>query len=323
MQELAIILSSIAGACTAVAAKKFPKNKKSLISLGPSSQIQNQISSLRMEKDILIKTITRLNQQADPEISKITRDRLLLRYQHQLGIILAKIEKLEQASKHPDLGPVGEGLITLMDQKLSKLDQRLYDLSAKINLATIQLQETKESPKSKEKKLKPPQVNEIKKQEIIVPQPKPEEQEKIIPPKHFKPVEITTLTELPNIEPQEFPLIENRKIVEPQEQLKEEILKPQEKIPEKVETVTIAASSQTITEPHFTPVNKDVPLLPKQEIVPKLEEIGPKPQEKSPTPKVNLPTEDEFDEDDMDDELDKIKRELMKTLSKLDQVEVE
>ena len=42
------------------------------------------------------------------------------------------IKKLETVSKHPDLGPLGEGLITLMDQKLSQLDQRLYELTAKI-----------------------------------------------------------------------------------------------------------------------------------------------------------------------------------------------
>ena len=64
--------------------------------------------------------------------SKIQRDRLLLRYQHQLGVIIARIEKLQIVSKHPDLGPLGEGLITLMDQKLSQLDQRLYELTAKI-----------------------------------------------------------------------------------------------------------------------------------------------------------------------------------------------
>ena len=61
----------------------------------------------------------------DSDLNKIQRDRLLLRYQHQLGVVIARIKKLETVSKHPDLGPLGEGLITLMDQKLSQLDQRL------------------------------------------------------------------------------------------------------------------------------------------------------------------------------------------------------
>ena len=71
----------------------------------------------------------------DSDLTKIQRDRLLLRYQHQLGVVIARIEKLENASKHPDLGPLGDGLITLMDQKLSQLDQRLYELTSKIQIA--------------------------------------------------------------------------------------------------------------------------------------------------------------------------------------------
>ncbi|MGY5142612.1 MAG: hypothetical protein ACW9WZ_06165, partial [Nitrosopumilus sp.] len=121
MQEIVLILSSIAGVATASALKKIPKEKNQLLSLGASSHIKSQINSLKIEKDILTKTISRLYEN-DSEFTKIQKDKLLLKYQHQLGIVLAKLEKLDQASKHPDLGPVGDGLITLMDQKLSKLD---------------------------------------------------------------------------------------------------------------------------------------------------------------------------------------------------------
>ena len=80
------------------------------------------------------------------------------RYQHQLGIILAKIEKLDAASKHPDLGLVGEGLITLMDQKLSQLDNRLYELSSKITVANSQTQEVDEQkPKEANKQANKPE----------------------------------------------------------------------------------------------------------------------------------------------------------------------
>ena len=142
MQEIVLILSSIAGVATAAAVRKMPRDKNQLLSLGASSHIKNQINSLKIEKDILTKTISRLYQ-AEDEFSKIQKDKLLLKYQHQLGIILAKLEKLEQASKHPDLGPVGDGLISLMDQKLSKLDDRLYDLSSKISNSKIQTSEIK------------------------------------------------------------------------------------------------------------------------------------------------------------------------------------
>ena len=157
MQEIALFLSSIAGVCTAAAVKKFPKNKE-VETIGANTQIKNQINSLRLEKEILTKTITRLYQN-DAGLNKIQRDRLLLRYQHQLGIILTKIEKLEMASKHPDLGPVGEGLITLMDQKLSQLDKRLYEISSKIAVANSESTEVKtEMIKQKDVKKEKPVV---------------------------------------------------------------------------------------------------------------------------------------------------------------------
>jgi hypothetical protein len=114
----------------------FSKSKVSPI--GANSHIKSQLNALNIEKEILTKTISRLYQH-DVDLSKIQRDRLLIRYQHQLGIVLAKIDKLEAASKHPDLGPLGDGLITLMDQKLSQLDKRLYELTSKINVANSQI----------------------------------------------------------------------------------------------------------------------------------------------------------------------------------------
>src|SRR3989338_8005047 len=142
MQEIAIILSSLAGVATAAAARKMPRNKTQLLSLGASSHIKSQINALKIEKDILTKTISRLYQ-TDSDFPKIQRDKLLLKYQHQLGIVLARLEKLEDASHHPDLGPIGDGLITLMDQKLSKLDDRLYELSSKIATVNVSIPEIK------------------------------------------------------------------------------------------------------------------------------------------------------------------------------------
>ena len=134
MQEIALLLSSLAGVATAAAVRKIPRGRPQLLSLGASSHIKSQINSLRVEKDLLAKTISRLYQ-ADAEYSKIRRDKLLSKYQHQMGIVLAKLEKLEQSSRHPDLGPVGDGLITLMDQKLSRLDDRLYELASRMAAA--------------------------------------------------------------------------------------------------------------------------------------------------------------------------------------------
>ena len=79
------------------------KHKFQTPTIGANSQITSQLNALQIEKDILTKTIARLYQN-ESDLTKIQKDRLLLKYQHQLGIVITRIEKLENASKHPDLG---------------------------------------------------------------------------------------------------------------------------------------------------------------------------------------------------------------------------
>lgn len=289
MQEIAILLSSLAGACTAAAVKKFPKGKHTISTLGANVHIKNQINSLKLEKEILTKTISRLYQH-ESELSKTQRDRLLLKYQHQLGVVLAKIEKLEEASKHPDLGPLGEGLVTLMDQKLSTLDKRLYELSSKINLANTHTLEVKHEQQISEKRIKEiePEIQAQTKAEII--------QTRLLDPvstKPHRPFEITTLTELPEKIPESF---FKTQVIVPQ--VKDELVKPQKEQVELVQHTSV------------------VPQVEQSQ-----EQSSPPPVVKKPTPKVTLPEDDKEEEDE--DDLDKIKGEIMKTLSKLEQAEVE
>jgi len=305
MQEIVILLSSIAGVCTAAAFKKFPRTKGQLLSLGANSHIKNQINSLRLEKDILTKTITRLYQN-DGGLSKIQRDKLLSRYQYQFGIILAKMEKLEAASKHPDLGPVGEGLITLMDQKLSQLDNRLYELSSKITVANSQIQEKElVKPKEVKKEIKKPEVESPKKPAPGIIIPKIE----LPAPKPTKPFELTTLTEISAKEPQ-FPFFD-QKLIQPKNEIIEEILKPKEKTPEKIEIIQ-TSSYKSEVKPELP-----IPQTFEQFTPPLNTQI----EENKPKPVVKLPDEEKIEDDE--DDLAKIKGEIMKTLSKLEQAEVE
>src|SRR5712692_1310043 len=103
MEEIALVFSSLAGACTAIALDKVPKLKHNKRPLTSNLALENQLQSLRTEKEILTKTVARLHQQ-DSVLSGIHKDKLLIRYQHQLGIVIVKIEKLEAASRYPDLG---------------------------------------------------------------------------------------------------------------------------------------------------------------------------------------------------------------------------
>ena len=317
MQEIVLILSSLAGIATAAAVRKMPKDKNQLLSLGASSHIKSQINALKIEKDILTKTISRLYQ-ADSEFSKIQKDKLLLKYQHQLGIVLAKLEKLEQASNHPDLGPVGDGLITLMDQKLSKLDDRLYELSSKIQSPKVETPKNTEREEKQEPKQKFSKVFNFDK-------PKEEKIEPVetSPTKSRQSFELTTLTNVSRKEPK-FPSFETEEVkqtvkpmpkpkiiqtelIKPKEEIVEEIIQAKPKVEDKIEII------QSVVKPKTTFETK--PDLDKE--VAKLTEHKALTEHKSKPVTID----DDFDDDS--DDLDKIKGDIMKVLSKLDQAEVE
>ena len=293
MQEIVIILSSLAGVATAAAARKMPRNKTQLLSLGASSHIKSQISYLKIEKDILTKTIARLYQ-TDSDFPKIQRDKLLVRYQHQLGIILAKLDKLEAASHHPDLGPIGDGLITLMDQKLSRLDDRLYELSSKIatvNVPTPEIKEDKLEAKPSKKEFDFEKPKETKLDPIVIPQASSRQS-----------FELTTLTRFSNKEPR-FQVFE--KPIEPKEEIIREIA--QQKVEDKIEIIQSVTAKPEIKFETKPDINKEVAKITEHKALPE--------------PKKSITLDDDFDEDK--DDLDKIKGEIMKVLSKIEQAEVE
>jgi len=317
MEEIALIFSSLAGACTAVALDKVPKIKRNKQTPTINSAIANQLHSLRMEKEILSKTITRLHQQ-ESDVTRIQKDKLLLRYQHQLGIVITKIEKLEAVSKYPDFGPVGDSLISLMDNRLSQLDQRLHEISSKITVNTIaqpkqversaetileNLQNKKIEPKLESQKEK----IEIQKEKI---ETQKERTSELLPPieiptyeKH-RTVELSTLTEITNRVPQ-FPA----ELIRPTQ------VEPQ--IPQKWIEPIIVKEPVLISQPSIQNVKEEIlSELPKPELIPQ------EPERKIQLPTaIKIPEEEKLEDDDKD--LDKIKSEIMKALSKLEQVEVE
>jgi len=320
MEEIALVFSSLAGACTAVALDKIPRRKyKQTVTI--SSAVENQLHSLRIEKEILTKTITRLHNDSSG-VSQIQRDKLLIRYQHQLGAIAAKIEKLEIASRYPDLGPVGDSLVTLMDSKLSKMDQKLHEISSKISVSNIQPTQVAQQiakPVEQPKQDLPKQIVEEKppvkvEPKVEVPQkievPKEKIPEITIPPVEvYLPerrvsVELSTLTTIPNKMP-EFPA--------------EFIKAPTAEVPK----IEVPKVEPKIEIPQLIVPVEPAPLVPVEEIpvieAPKVEPVVEK-KVQMPTP-MRIPDEEKIEDDDKD--LDKIKSEIMKALSKLEQVEVE
>ena len=271
------------------------KNKLQTPSIGSNSQIVSQLHALEIEKDILTKTIARLYQN-ETDLTKIQKDRLLLKYQHQLGVVITRIEKLENASKHPDLGPLGDGLITLMDQKLSQLDQRLYELTSKIQVA-----QTENDAHNKKKNKKISEI-EVKSKPIFE---KPIEE---YANKSSDKFEITTLTSLPKLDP-----VKQSKYDEMLSQLSSDVITPPPMKPKIYEEQKTEVGE--IKEQNIMPVieNKPEPIV---------QQIPESVVQQVTKPIVELPEEEDLDDDD-DDDINKIKTDIMKTLAKIDQAEVD
>ncbi len=209
MQEVALLLSSLAGIATAVAVRARTKNTHQLLTLSASSQIQNQIKTLKIEKEILAKTVTRLYQSKEWEtMPREHKEKLLARYQHQLSIVMARLEKLEDSKNHPDLGPVGDGLVTLMDQKLSSLDTKMYDIATKVAdiKATQELSESKKDEKASTEIARSKLTNSTKDTQAQTTSHATKDAETISPTPNIPRVglhspgsfEITTLTSIPS-----------------------------------------------------------------------------------------------------------------------------
>ena len=298
MQEIAILISTVAGTCTAAAIRKYRINKIKTPIIGANRHIKNQLHTLQVEKQVLTKSISRLYQD-DVGLTPIQRDRVLLKYQHRLAIILSRTEKLEQVSKHPDLGPLGDGLVTLMDQKLSQLDQRLYELTSKIKISD------KADSKSDLDSIvgKRDQFGQNNQQNV---------KERI---------ELSTLTTIPKINPTEQ---KSTKIDAMLEELRKDVITPPKpRYENKLQTPIVKETREEIVQkPEMiianTPtISKPETVIPKPEITTN-EEIKPQP--------IQLPKDieiDEDNEDENDDDITKIKDKILKTLESLDQTEVD
>ena len=110
---------------------------------------KNEINTLVLEHDILTKTIFRLYQQ-DSHLTKIQRDKLLTRYQYQLGIITAKIKKLEEIITNKDANTLEERLVSVIEQKFSNMDKKIQAALDSKNSSQIQHPKQKSTKSRKE-----------------------------------------------------------------------------------------------------------------------------------------------------------------------------
>jgi len=278
---------------------------------------KNEANSLIIERDILTKTIFRVYQQ-DSHLTEIQRDKLLTRYQHQLAVVVTKIEEIGKAMRHTDTNPLDEGLFAAMEQKLSRIDERLQEMSSKIapsNKRTErQIQKSALNMQSS--------VQKNKKKSAYTSDMK-------LTSNNHLPLEITTLTQVPNELPEFFrrkfkPSVSKIQYVESNDNEKVE------KIEEDVTEVKVMHSnvceypdcnnpkfSNKHCSVHTDPNVKESTNIEKKVVLSGLE------VEKMPQAEIDdgLPDDNNLEDDDVD--VSEITKRIEKSLSSLDQAEVE
>ena len=136
--------------------------------------------------------------------------------------------------------------------------------------------------------------------------------------------ELTTLTNISKNEPK-FPLFEKEEkqvvkpmpqprvmqteLIKPKEEIVKEVIQPKPKVEDKIEIIQSVAPKPEISFETKPDINKEVAKITEHKALPEPE-----------NPKTTT-LDDDFDDDT--DDLDKIKGNIMRVLSKLDQAEVE
>ena len=275
---------------------------------------KNEANSLIIERDILTKTIFRVYQQ-DSNLTKIQRDKLLTRYQYQLGVVVTKIEELGNAMRNTGTNHSDEGLFATMEQKLSRIDERLQEMSSKITpsnkRAERQTQRNVQSSVQKNKK-KFTYTSDVK-----------------LGSNNYGPLEITTLTQIPNGLPEFFkkklkPSIPKTQHVEPSDN--EKVVEIVENVSEIKVTHSNVCEYPDCTNPKFsnkhcsvhTDPNAKESITSEKKVVLSGLEV-----EKIPQAEIDdgLPDDSNLEADDVD--ISALTKKMNESLDKLDQAEVE
>ena len=278
---------------------------------------RNEANSLIIERDILTKTIFRVYQQ-DSHLTKIQRDKLLTRYQHQLAVVVSKIEELGNAMRNTSTNNSSEGLFAAMEQKLSTMDERLQEISSKISTPKKQAERHTQRSKSHVQ-------SSIQKH-----RKKPAYQSDMnLGSNKYGPLEITTLTQVPTELPEFFrkklkPPVSRIQHVEPSDNAK--VVKIVENVNEAKVTHSNVCEYPDCTNPKFSnkhcsvhtnPNAKESTSIEKKVVLSGLE------VEKMPQAEIDdgLPDDSNLEDDDVD--LSELTKKIEKSLSSLDQAEVE
>ena len=278
---------------------------------------RNEANSLIIERDILTKTIFRVYQQ-DSHLTKIQRDKLLTRYQHQLAVVVSKIEELGNAMRNTSTNHSDEGLFAAMEQKLSTMDERLQEISSKISTPKKQAERQTQKPRINVQT----SIQKHKKKSGY-------QSDVNLGSTNHKPLEITTLTEVPTGLPEFFrkelkPPVLKIQHVEPSDN--EKAIRIAENVSEVKVTQSNICEHPDCTNPKFSNKHcsvhtdrntKESTNIEKKVVLSGLE------VEKIPQAEIDdgLPDDSNLEDDDVD--ISALTKKMNESLDKLDQAEVE
>jgi len=278
---------------------------------------RNEANSLIIERDILTKTNFRVYQK-DSNLTKIQRDKLLTRYQHQLAVVVTKIEEIGNAMRNTGTNHSAEGLFAAMEQKLSRIDEKVQEMSSKITTPKKQTyRQTQKSTFNIQSS-----VQKRKKKSVNISDMK-------LDSNNHTPLEITSLTQVPTEIPEFFrktpkPSVSKIQHVDPSYNEKEV------KIVENVSEVKVTHSnvceypdcanpkfSNKHCSVHTAPDVKESITSEKKVVLSGLE------VEKMPQAEIDdgLPDDSDLEDDDVD--ISALTKKMNESLDKLDQAEVE
>ena len=133
-----ILLGAISGA---IILNRISKSKTSLKKkdrfIKPFSTTKEELQSLQFEKSLISQSITRVYEASyEGKIDLIERDRLLLKYKQQLDSYNKKIEDLQSLVDISELGDMRNGLVSLLEGKITAIDRKLTEISNKYGIST-------------------------------------------------------------------------------------------------------------------------------------------------------------------------------------------
>jgi hypothetical protein len=130
--EIAIIAgTSVAGAISAAFIERLSRSKGSKKQSRSSSAARAELLSLLFEKNLAAEAITRVYEASqEGRIDRLERDRLLLKYKQQLDSLNGRITLLQPVADFADVTELRNNLVSLLENKISVLDQRLLAMKS-------------------------------------------------------------------------------------------------------------------------------------------------------------------------------------------------